>query len=558
MQTRFVFVTGGVVSGLGKGVVAASIGKIMQFRGYRVDMIKIDPYLNVDPGTLNPIEHGEVFVCEEVWEFEPAPGYKFRIAEIDQDFGTYERFLDVDMHPSNNITSGQVYLSVVLRERVGEYLGRTIQVIPHITDEIKRRVRKVAERSKPDVLIVEVGGTVGDIEAMPFLEAIRQFRLENPTGTTALVHVTLVPYLSSIGQLKTKPTQHSIKELQSMGLQPDIVIARADRELPSEVREKIALYSNVPPEAVFSDPDLQTVYLLPITLERQGLGSYLSRILGLQNAVQPEAYESWESMVQSFVTPREEVVIAMPGKYTMIQDSYISINEALSHAGARLGVRVRRIFIEAEDLEEKPGRVEEVLEKADGILLTPGFGKRGVEGMIQAARFAIEKPKPFLGICFGAQLLFIAFMRYRAGLPNANSTEIDPDTPHPVVDLLPEQKSLQWFGGTMRLGAHPIKVIPGTKLYEAYKRELVYERFRHRYHINPDYRELAESHGLVISSTDPSGSIINSIEIPGECWIVGVQFHPEFKSRPNRPSPIYLEFLKAALVWRARSHLRSP
>ncbi|MCC6004124.1 MAG: CTP synthase [Thermofilum sp.] len=551
MQTRFVFVTGGVVSGLGKGVVAASIGKIMQFRGYRVDMIKIDPYLNVDPGTLNPIEHGEVFVCEEVWEFEPAPGYKFRIAEIDQDFGTYERFLDVDMHPSNNITSGQVYLSVVLRERVGEYLGRTIQVIPHITDEIKRRVRKVAERSKPDVLIVEVGGTVGDIEAMPFLEAIRQFRLENPTGTTALVHVTLVPYLSSIGQLKTKPTQHSIKELQSMGLQPDIVIARADRELPSEVREKIALYSNVPPEAVFSDPDLQTVYLLPITLERQGLGSYLSRILGLQNAVQPEAYESWESMVQSFVTPREEVVIAMPGKYTMIQDSYISINEALSHAGARLRVKVRRIFIEAEDLEEKPGRVEEVLEKADGILLTPGFGKRGVEGMIQAARFAIEKPKPFLGICFGAQLLFIAFMRYRAGLPNANSTEIDPDTPHPVVDLLPEQKSLQWFGGTMRLGAHPIKIIPGTKLYEAYKRELVYERFRHRYHINPDYRELAESHGLVISSTDPSGSIINSIEIPGECWIVGVQFHPEFKSRPNRPSPIYLEFLKATLVYKS-------
>ncbi|ABL78561.1 CTP synthase [Thermofilum pendens] len=550
MQTRYVFVTGGVVSGLGKGAVAASIGKLMQLRGFKVDMIKIDPYLNVDPGTLNPVEHGEVFVCEEVWEFEPAPGYRFTIAEIDQDFGTYERFLDVNMHPSNNITSGQVYLSVILKERMGEYLGRTIQVIPHVTEEIKRRIRAVAERSRPDVLVVEVGGTVGDIEAMPFLEAIRQFRLEYPPGYTALVHVTLVPYLSSLGQLKTKPTQHSVKELQSMGLQPDVVIGRSDRPLPEDIRRKIALYSSVPLEAVFSDPDLESVYLLPVVLEEQGLGDYLCRVLRLDGRLDAARFEEWRRVAERFVKYSEEVVVAMPGKYTMIQDSYISINEALSHAGAHLGAKVKRLYIEAEDIEENPEKVREVLDSSHGILLTPGFGSRGVEGMIQAARYALDTGKPFLGICFGAQLLFVAFMRYRVGLAGAHSTEIDPETPHPVVDLLPEQKGVAFKGGTMRLGAHPVKVVPGTRLFEAYKSELIYERFRHRYHINPAYRELAERHGLVVSSTDPSGRIINSIEVAGDAWIVGVQFHPEFKSRPARPSPVYLEFLKAALRYK--------
>ncbi|UNQ73262.1 CTP synthase [Infirmifilum sp. NZ] len=547
MQTRYVFVTGGVVSGLGKGVVAASIGKIFQMRGLRVDVIKADPYLNVDPGTLNPVEHGEVFVCEDVWEFEPAPGYRFTIAEIDQDFGTYERFLDVNMHPSNNITSGQVYLSVILRERAGTYLGRTIQVIPHITDEIKRRIRSVAERSKPDVLIVEIGGTVGDIEAMPFLEAVRQFRLEQPPGTTALVHVTLVPFLSTLGQLKTKPTQHSVKELQSMGLQPDVIIGRSDRPLPEDVRRKISLYCNVPPEAVFSDPDLETVYELPLVLERQGLGTYLSKLLNLPLEPDPDRKAEWERTVDAFLNTREEVVIAMPGKYTMIQDSYISINEALNHAGASLGVRVRRVYIEAEDFEREPSRVEELLGQADGILLTPGFGARGVEGMIHAARYALQSGKPFLGICFGAQLLFVAFMRYVAGLEKAHSTEIDPETPHPVVDLLPEQRKAVLKGGTMRLGAHPVKIKAGTKLHAAYGSELVYERFRHRYHINPDYLKLAEEKGMIASSTDPSGRIINSIEVVGQSWIVGVQFHPEFKSRPGRPSPVYRAFLEAIL-----------
>jgi CTP synthase len=550
VRTRYIFVTGGVVSGLGKGAVAASIGKILQMRGLRVDMIKADPYLNVDPGTLNPVEHGEVFVCEEVWEFEPAPGYRFRIAEIDQDFGTYERFLDVNMHPSNNITSGQVYLSVILRERVGGYLGRTIQVIPHVTDEIKRRIRAVAERSRPDVLIVEIGGTVGDIEAMPFLEAVRQFRLEEPPGHTLLVHVTLVPYLPRVGQLKTKPTQHSVKELQSMGLQPDVIIGRASEPLPRDVREKISLYCSVPLEAVFSGPDLETVYQLPLVLEEQGLGEYMVRRLGLHAPLDRARLEEWRGVVDSFLNAREEVVIAMPGKYTMIQDSYISINEALSHAGASLGARVRRVFIEAEDLERDSSRVRDLLESADGILLTPGFGSRGVEGMIEAARFAIETGKPFLGICFGAQLLFVAFMRYVAGLREAHTTEVDPDTPHPVVDLLPEQKQVVEKGGTMRLGAHPVRVRPGTKLYEAYRSELIYERFRHRYHINPEYVPLAESKGLVVSSTDPSGRIVNSIELRGPAWIVGVQFHPEYKSRPGRPSPIYREFVRQALLSR--------
>lgn len=547
MPTRYIFVTGGVVSGLGKGVVAASIGKILQMRGLKVDMIKADPYLNVDPGTLNPVEHGEVFVCEEVWEFEPAPGYKFTIAEIDQDFGTYERFLNVNMHPSNNITSGQVYLSVILKERVGGYLGRTIQVIPHITDEIKRRIRAVAERSQPDVLIVEIGGTVGDIEAMPFLEAVRQFRLEEPPQNTLLVHVTLIPYLPKVGQLKTKPTQHSVKELQSMGLQPDIIIGRAGSQLPRDVKEKIGLYCSVPPEAVYSDPDLDTVYQLPLVLEEQGLGDYILMKMGLSAPPQPQRLEEWRSIVQSFLSAKEEVIVAMPGKYTMIQDSYISINEALNHAGAYLGVKVRRVFIEAEDLERESSRVWGILDSADAILLTPGFGSRGVEGMIDAARYALESGKPFLGICFGAQLLFVAFMRYVAGLRDAHTTEVNPETPHPVVDFLPEQRAVSLKGGTMRLGAHPVRLKPGTKLYEAYGSELVYERFRHRYHINPEYIPLAESKGLVVSSTDPSGRIVNSIELKGDAWIVGVQFHPEYKSRPGNPSPVYREFIKSAV-----------
>jgi len=545
--TKYIFVTGGVLSGLGKGVVTASIGKLFQFRGYKVDVIKIDPYLNVDPGTLNPIEHGEVFVCEYVWNFTPVKGYEFKIAEIDQDFGTYERFLDINMHPANNITSGQIYLSVILKERKGEYLGRTIQVIPHITDEIKRRIRKVAQRSKPDILLVEVGGTCGDIEAMPYLEAIRQFRLEEPENT-ALIHVTLVPYLETVGQLKTKPTQHSVRTLQSMGLQPDVIVGRAPFELPEDVKEKISLFCNVPKEAVISDPNLEVIYELPLIFERQGLGEYLCRILRLPpKRPDARAYKEWKALVSMFKAPRDYVTVLMPGKYCMITDSYISINEALKHAGAHCGVRVRIKWVETETFEDDPGLLEEEMKKVDGVLLTPGFGSRGVEGMILSAKYAIEKDIPFLGICFGCQLLFVAFARYVMGLHGANSTEVDPDTPHPVVDLLPEQKAIDEKGGTMRLGGQVVKVIKNTKLYNAYKRERIVERFRHRYHIIPEYAEKGKEYGLVISATDEKGRIINAIEVKDAKWIVGVQFHPEFKSRPNRPSPVYLEFIKEVI-----------
>jgi len=545
--TKYIFVTGGVLSGLGKGVVTASIGKLFQFRGYKVDVIKIDPYLNVDPGTLNPIEHGEVFVCEYVWNFTPVKGYEFRIAEIDQDFGTYERFLDINMHPANNITSGQIYLSVILKERKGEYLGRTIQVIPHITDEIKRRIREVARRSKPDILLVEVGGTCGDIEAMPYLEAIRQFRLEEPENT-ALVHVTLVPYLETVGQLKTKPTQHSVRTLQSMGLQPDVIVGRAPFELPEDVKEKISLFCNVPKEAVISDPNLDVIYELPLIFERQGLGEYLCRILKLPpKKPDARAYKEWKALVSMFKAPKDYVTILMPGKYCMITDSYISINEALKHAGAHCGVRVKIKWVETETFEDDPGLLEEEMKKVDGVLLTPGFGSRGVEGMILSARYAIEKDIPFLGICFGCQLLFVAFARYVMGLHGANSTEVDPDTPHPVVDLLPEQKAIDEKGGTMRLGGQVVRVIKNTKLYEAYKKERIVERFRHRYHIIPEYAEKGKKYGLIISATDEKGRIINAIEIKNAKWIVGVQFHPEFKSRPNRPSPVYLEFIKEVI-----------
>ncbi|MCS7133009.1 MAG: CTP synthase [Aigarchaeota archaeon] len=543
-MVKYVFVTGGVVSGLGKGVVTASIAKLFQFRGLNVDVIKMDPYLNVDPGTLNPIEHGEVFVCDDVWEFEPAPGYRFRIAEVDQDFGTYERFLDKNMHPSNNITSGQVYLSVILRERVGEYLGKTIQVIPHITGEIKQRIRAVAQRNNPDALLIEVGGTVGDIEAMPFLEAIRQLRLEEGVGNTALIHVTLVPFLETVGQFKTKPTQHSVKVLQSSGLQPDIIIGRSMGELTQDVREKIGLFCNVPVEAVISDPDLDVIYELPLRFESQGLGDYLCKILRLDVGRDEGALKAWREVVNLYTSAEGEVAVLMPGKYTLIQDSYISINMALDHAGAFNGIRVRRTYLDTELYERDSKKFYDLLESSDGILLTPGFGSRGVEGMIEAARYALKNDKPFLGICFGCQLLFIAFAREVLGLGDANSTEIDPGTRHPVVDLLPEQRCEKVLGGTMRLGAHPIRILKDTKLYEAYRSELVYERFRHRYHLNPNYVKSAEQKGLKISATDVEGKMVNAIEIVGKKWIIGVQFHPEFKSRPYRPSPVYYSFIR--------------
>jgi len=547
---KFIFVTGGVLSGIGKGVTTASIAKLLQFRGYRVDVVKIDPYLNVDPGTLNPIEHGEPFVTDQVFEFHPAPSFTYRTAEVDQDFGTYERFLGRTIHPRNNITSGQVYLSVILQERAGRFLGSTVQIIPHVTKEIKRRLREVASAQPEglDVVLVEVGGTVGDIEAAPFLEAIRQFRLEEEPADTLLVHVTLVPFLKTVGELKTKPTQHSVKQLLSQGLQPDIVVARAPQPLTEEARRKIALYSNVPMEAVISNPDVGEIYELPLRFYEQGLDAYILKKLELV-ARPPAGMKEWQRVVDRFIHPRWRLKIAMPGKYVRMTDTYISICEALRHAGAQLGAAVDVEVVDTERLEKEPEAAEE-LAGYDGVLLTPGFGSRGTEGMIEAAWTCLREDLPFLGICFGCQLLFVAFCRHVLGLEGANSTEIDPETPHPVVDLLPEQRRVKQMGGTMRLGGHPIKVRRDTQLHRAYGVEEVRERFRHRYHLIPSYVEKAEKQGLVVSATDPEGRIVNAIEVADRYWMVGTQFHPEFTSRPDRPNPVYLAFLRAVLVRR--------
>jgi CTP synthase len=549
---KFVFVTGGVMSGIGKGVVTASIGKVLQFRGFKVSVVKIDPYLNVDPGTLNPIEHGECFITENVWEFRPvleSDERTYRISEIDQDFGTYSRILGIEMHPSHNITSGQIYLSTILSERKGRFLGKTVQLIPHVTDIIKNRLMNIAEMEHLDVLLIECGGTVGDLESSIFLESFRQIKLDFPKRT-AFVHVTLVPYSQAVGQQKSKPTQHSVKMLQSVGLQPDIIIARSEKPLDRDIRRKISLYSNVPENAVISDPDLETVYELPLLFEEQGLGDLICELIDLKAKLvsynEVTNYSEWVKMVQLFKHAMKIVRIGMPGKYFNISDSYISINVALEDAAAHLGYKPELKMINiAEDT-----KVENELNDCDGILLTPGFGERAVEGMVRSAEFAMEKKIPFLGICFGAQLFFIAFCRKYLGLKKANSTEIDPNTPYPVVDLLETQKQVSEKGGTMRLGAEKIIIDKNSKLFDAYKQTEIYERFRHRYHIQERFiTEEAQNKGLIVSSHDESGNIINSIELNRkDHFIVGTQFHPEFKSRPYKPSPIYLEFIKACVA----------
>jgi len=544
-MTKLCFITGGVLSGLGKGITTAAIGKLLQFRGFHVDVIKIDPYLNVDPGTLNPIEHGEVFITDEVWEFNPAPGFIYRIAEIDQDAGTYERFLDHPFHPSQNITSGQIYLSVIVHERVGKFLGRTIQIVPHITDEVKSRIRNIANKENPDVLLIEIGGTVGDIEAMPFLEAIRQLRLELSEHDTCLVHVTLIPYLESVGQLKSKPTQHSVRTLQGMGLQPDIIVGRAKESLSEEIKRKISLYCSVPEKAVISNPDLSPIYDLPLYFEQQNMGNYLCSLLQLSYDCKP-ATEDWTEMVNLFKNATRTINIAMPGKYTSIIDSYVSINYALQDAGAHLDAEVNINWIDTEAIEEHPEKIS-VLDSCDGCLLTPGFGSRGVEGMIQTANYAIQKNIPYLGICFGAQLLTVAFARNVMGWKEAHTTEVDAETQLPVIDFLPEQKIIQEKGGTMRLGAQKIIIQEGTKLWDAYHQSVIHERFRHRYHIIEEYTGQMKEKGFITSAYDDMGKIVNAVEIADHPFCVGVQFHPEYTSRPNRPNPLYFAFIKHAL-----------
>jgi CTP synthase len=550
-KTKMVFILGGVMSGIGKGVVTASIGKVLQFRGFKVSVVKIDPYLNVDPGTLNPIEHGECFITEDVWEFKPvfeSDERSYRISEIDQDFGTYSRILGIEMHPSHNITSGQIYLTTILAERKGKFLGKTVQLIPHVTNIIKERLMEISENEELDVLLIECGGTVGDLESSIFLEAFRQLKLEYPKHT-AFVHVTLVPYSKAVGQLKTKPTQHSVRMLQSMGLQPDIIIGRSERSLDADIRRKISLYSNVPENAVISDPDLEIVYELPLLFEEQGLGDIICELIDLKAKLvsysEVTNYSEWVKMVDLYRNAKKSLKIGMPGKYFNISDSYISINNALEHATAHQGYKPDLKMINITESTD----IEKELSDCDGILLTPGFGERAVEGMIKSAEFAMENKVPFLGICFGAQLFYIAFCRKYLGLKGANSTEIDPNTPYPVVDLLKSQEVVTEKGGTMRLGAQKIIIQPNTKLFEAYKEKEIYERFRHRYHIKERFiTEEAKQKGIIVSSRDETGDIINSIELNRtDHWMVGTQFHPEFKSRPYNPSPIYMDFIKACI-----------
>ncbi|AMM55008.1 CTP synthase [Pyrococcus kukulkanii] len=526
-MTKFIFVTGGVVSGLGKGITSASIGLLMKARGYKTTNIKIDPYLNYDAGTMNPYQHGEVFVLEDG-------------GEVDLDLGNYERFLDTNLTFDHNITTGKVYSTVIEKERKGEYLGATVQVIPHITDEIKRRIREIAKDY--DIVVVEIGGTVGDIESMPFLEAARQMQLEEGRGNVAFVHVTYVPKLKVVGEQKTKPTQHSVKELRSLGIQPDAIVARSEDPLEESARKKISLFTNVPEEAVISAYDVEDTYEVPLLLEREGLGKYLTKRLGLEDR-EPDLKE-WEKMVAKYKALQDTVEIAIVGKYVKLTDSYLSIKEALKHASVSNEVKVKIRWVEAEDVEEHGTKL---LEGVDGIIVPGGFGARGSEGKILTIRYARENDIPFLGICFGFQLTVVEFARNVLEMKGAHSTEIDPQTPYPVVDLMPEQRNLDRLGGTMRLGAYPVKIKKGTLAYSLYGRELVYERHRHRWEVNPDYIEAFEKAGLVFSGiAGDDERRMEILELPDKRYFIATQFHPEFKSRPMRPAPVFNGLVKAA------------
>jgi len=530
---KFIFITGGVLSSVGKGIVTASAAKLLQARGYNVTAIKIDPYLNVDAGTMNPYMHGEVFVTEDG-------------GETDLDLGHYERFLDITLTKKHNITTGQIYQSVIEKERRGEYLGKCVQIIPHITDEIKRRIREVAELSQADVTLVEIGGTVGDIEGLPFLEAVRQMRIEEGFDNTMFIHVALVPILEVTGEQKTKPVQHSVQELRRIGIQPDAIVARCRTPLEPEAKYKIALYGNVPEDAVFTSYNVETIYEVPLILEKQGFGKYIIHRLKLQER-QPDLSE-WAEFVRRVKTSTRKVKIAMIGKYTKLKDSYISIIEALRHAATELNVRVDFEWVEATYIEEGKIKVENVLSNVNGALILPGFGIRGVEGKIRAIQYLRENKIPMLGICFGMQLAVVEYARNVLGLKGAHTTEVDPHTPHPVIALLEEQKHVTKFGGTMRLGAYAIVLRKGTMAYKLYNSKIIYERHRHRYEVNPQYISMLEEHGLIISGVSKVGGRVEFIELntSEHPFYLATQAHPEFKSRPMKPSPPYLGFMKAA------------
>ena len=535
-RTRFIFVTGGVVSSLGKGIAAASIGQLLVARGLSVSLQKFDPYINVDPGTMSPFQHGEVFVTEDG-------------AESDLDLGHYERFTDVNATRASNVTTGAIYDSVIRRERRGDYLGGTVQVIPHITDEIKSRINRVAEAEDVDFVITEIGGTVGDIESLPFLEALRQFQVDQGRGQCMFLHLTLVPFLEHAGELKTKPTQHSVQELRRIGIQPDMVMCRCEEPLSRDIREKIALFVNLPVDSVVSARNVDSIYKVPLYFRAEGVDDQILEHFGIETPA-PDL-SGWEALVKRYERAQETVRIGLVGKYTKLEDAYLSVIEALGHGGAHHGGRVEVRWVDSERLTGEEALAE--LAECDGILIPGGFGVRGIEGKIRAAQYARENDVPFLGICLGMQIAVADFARNVAGMHGANSTEFDPETPFPVVDLLPEQKEVRDIGGTMRLGVGPVKLHDGSRARAAYGEPVIYERHRHRYEVNNHLRKRLEKAGLLCSGTSYDERLVEVIELPGHPFFVASQFHPEFKSRPLRPQPLFREFVGAALA-RAREH----
>ncbi|MFJ7825561.1 CTP synthase [Psychrobacillus sp. NPDC096623] len=529
-MTKFIFVTGGVVSSLGKGITAASLGRLLKNRGLNVTIQKFDPYINLDPGTMSPYQHGEVFVTDDG-------------AETDLDLGHYERFIDINLNKYSNITTGKVYSSVLRKERRGDYNGGTVQVIPHITNEIKDRLFLAAKETHADIVITEIGGTVGDIESLPFLETIRQMKRDVGSDNVMYIHCTLVPFIKAAGEMKTKPTQHSVKELRSLGIQPNVIVLRSEMPVPQDMKDKIGLFCDIKPEEVIECIDADSLYEIPLNLQAQHLDQIVIDHFKLQA---PEAdMTDWISLVDQVKSLSKKVRIGLVGKYVELQDAYISVVEAMKHAGYKFDADVEVKWVNAEEVSD--ANVAEILGDVDGILVPGGFGDRGVEGKIAATKFARENNVPFLGICLGMQLATVEFARSILELQGAHSTELDPTTPHSIIDLLPEQKDVEDLGGTLRLGLYPCKLTPGSKAHQAYGEELVYERHRHRYEFNNEYREQFEAAGFVFSGTSPDGRLIEIIELPEHPFFVASQFHPEFVSRPQRPQPLFRDFIKASV-----------
>ncbi len=535
-KTKYIFVTGGVVSALGKGIASASIGFLLKKRGLRVLNVKLDPYLNVDPGTMNPFQHGEVFVLDDG-------------SETDLDLGHYERFLDQSLTKDNNVTTGQIYHTIITRERRGDYLGATVQVIPHVTEEIKNRIRRLEQNPlRPDVVVAEIGGTVGDIESLPFLEAIRQMGLEHGHRNTMFIHVTLVPYITTAGEFKTKPTQHSVRALREIGIQPDMLLCRSAQPISESLRQKISLFCSVPTRSVIPAEDVTTIYEVPQKFHEQGLDDIVCEHFGFQ--LPPPDLTEWEQMVERINYPKHLVKIAICGKYVNLKDAYKSIIEAFIHAGVSSDAEVKLIWVSSEDI--KHSGAEKLLQGVDGLLIPGGFGERGVEGKIDAIRYVRERNIPFLGICLGMQCAVIEYARHVCGLPDAHSYEFYRDLKHPVIHLMADQEGVSELGGTMRLGAYPCVLTEGSKAYEAYGVKEVSERHRHRYEVNNAYREMLTEKGLLLSGLSPDGRLVEIVEVPSHPWFVGVQFHPELKSRPTKPHPLFRDFVKAAVEYRLK------